>query len=122
VGPIFCTQQEQRDQRQKQLQNVGASFLWRDWLPPPGGGGTTAQTPDLPKNQQIQQRTDEGEEHHRDADCGDVHLVGQLDHTEGRSEGGCSDEQADAAESDECAANTLKEGEEDRGPIEEFQT
>ena len=121
MGPIFSAQQEQRDQRQQQLQDFGASFLWRDWLLPPGRGGTTAQTPDLAKNQQIHHGTDEGEEHHRDADCGDVYFVGPLDDAEGGSQGGCSDEQADAAESDECAADTLKEREEDRGPIEEFQ-
>jgi hypothetical protein len=84
----------------------------------PGGGGTTAESANLPEGEEIEQRADEGDEHHGNADGVYVKGFGEVPGARSEDNGADAHEQAYAVEGDEGAADTLQESENEAGPVE----
>lgn len=88
----------------------------------PSGSGTAAQPAHLPECSEIQQCAEESKQHHGDTDGVDVKAFGEMEGRGGQDNGAESDEKSDAVEGDEGAADTLKEGEKEAGPVEPLKT
>ena len=103
------------------MQRFGTLFCGCERLLTPGGGRTIAQAANLPEGDEIDDRGDEGDEHHRDADGVDVKALGQSESRRSENHRANSYQETDAVEGDEGTADALDEGEEEAGPVEKAE-
>lgn len=87
----------------------------------PSGSGTAAEPAHLPECQEIEERSQKGDEHHGDADGIDVETLGESPGGGSQHDSPDSDQKADAVKGNEGGANTLEEGQEEAGPIEPLE-
>ena len=76
----------------------------------------------MPKRKKIEERADEGDEHHGDADGVGVKLLGEMPGPGSEDHGADANEEADAVKGDEGAADALEEGQDEAGPVEPGET
>src|SRR5258706_10911815 len=63
----FGSEEKQGQDRESDLKTLGVEFHLRYGLLPPLGGGFASQIPDFPNYKQVDERSEEGQDHHRDA-------------------------------------------------------
>ena len=72
----------------------------------------------MPEREEIEERTEESDEHHGNADGVDMEALGEMPGGGGENQGADADEEADTVKGEESAADALEEGEEEAGPVE----
>src|SRR6266571_6841630 len=116
----FGGEEEQGQDRESNLKALRVQFFPRDRLLTPLRCGATAKASNFPNNIQIDDRSQEGQEHHGDADGVLMEAASGGVNSSGGGEGAEADGHTDTADGNDGGAGALENRERDAGPIEEL--
>ena len=113
VEVFFDADQDEGGDRQYKLNALGAEFAGADRLHAPLGSRAVAKAANLREHDEIEQRSGQRQDDHRDAKPIDVKADDDRFDAGGESQRADADSEAEAVERDEEAANALQQGEEE---------
>lgn len=120
VSDPFGGEQKKGQDRKRNLKTLGVEFFLRDGLQAPLRGRLAAQVSHFPDYKQVEDGSEEGQNHHGDANGILMEAVGRCVNACGCGESAEADGYAQTADGNDGSAGALQHGEDDAGPIEDL--
>ena len=113
-------EQKQRDDRESDLQAFRVELLFWNGLLAPLRSGSRTKPANAPYDVEVDERSREGEEHHRNANRVGVEATGGSVYTGRSSKSRETNGDANAADSDDGGACALEQRKNEAGPADHF--
>jgi len=108
MGDPFRRKKNQREDRERDLESLGIKLLRGNRFLPPLRGWFVAQFADFPDDEKIEQRSDQRDQHHRNADGVLMKSARGVVNSGGGRQRAKSDGNPDSADCDHCSAGALQ--------------
>ncbi len=120
MGDPFGGDEQQGKEGERELQEFRSLLFWSDRADTPLGFRAGAEGVDSPEHVEVDEGTDYGDDHHRNADSVLMEAGGGSMYAHGRrAESAEADGDADATDRDDCAASALQQDEDEAGEVHE---